>query len=185
MRAGFHLYLSPNPVFTSLDLRSPVHVVPPLTRKVLISLSTLFRVKAYHTLFHTVNNLTTVLKVPVFHSFAPEFIAYLSRVTATYLTTRSINLFLKYFFGGFFPFFPYNIQHCFIRPSDSTVPTDAGIEPRTVATGALAVRRSNHQARSHPHQARSHPHQAKSHPHQARSHPHQARSHPHQARSHP
>jgi hypothetical protein len=39
----------------------------------------------------------------------------------------------------------YYIQHCFIcRPSDSTVPTDAGIEPRTVATGALAVRRSNH-----------------------------------------
>ncbi len=39
----------------------------------------------------------------------------------------------------------YNIQHCFIcRPSDSTVPTDAGIEIRTVATGALAVRRSNH-----------------------------------------
>ncbi len=47
-------------------------------------------------------------------------------------------------------FFPYNIQHCFIcRPSDSTVPTDAGIEPSTV-TGALAARRSNHQARSHP-----------------------------------
>jgi hypothetical protein len=44
-------------------------------------------------------------------------------------------------------FFPYYIQHCFIyRPSDSTVPTDAGIEPGsgTVATGALAVRRSNH-----------------------------------------
>ncbi len=32
------------------------------------------------------------------------------------------------------------------------MPTDAGIEPRTVATGALAVRRSNHKARSHPHQ---------------------------------
>ncbi len=48
-------------------------------------------------------------------------------------------------------FFSYCTQHCFIcRPSDSTVPTDAGIEPRTVATGALAVRRSNHQARSHP-----------------------------------
>jgi hypothetical protein len=43
----------------------------------------------------------------------------------------------------------YYIQHCFIcRPSDSTVRTDAGIEPRTVATGALAVRRSNHSARS-------------------------------------
>jgi hypothetical protein len=42
------------------------------------------------------------------------------------------------------------IQHCFIcRPSDSTVSEDAWIEPRTVATSALAVRRSNHSARSH------------------------------------
>ncbi len=46
--------------------------------------------------------------------------------------------------GGGGTFFSYNIQLCFIcRPSDSTVPSDAGIEPRTVATGALAVRRSN------------------------------------------
>jgi hypothetical protein len=38
----------------------------------------------------------------------------------------------------------YIIQHCFIRrPSDSTVSEDAGIEPRTVASLALA--------RSHPH----------------------------------
>ncbi len=45
-----------------------------------------------------------------------------------------------YFFTIFFVFFSYYIQHGFIcRPSD----TDAGIEPRTVATGALAVRRSN------------------------------------------
>jgi hypothetical protein len=45
----------------------------------------------------------------------------------------------------------YCIQHCFTcRPSDSTVSKDAGIEPRTVATSALAVRRSNHWARSHP-----------------------------------
>jgi hypothetical protein len=44
--------------------------------------------------------------------------------------------------AGFF--FSY-LQYCFIcRPSDSTVPTDAGTEPRTVATGALAVGRSNH-----------------------------------------
>jgi hypothetical protein len=44
-----------------------------------------------------------------------------------------------------YSFCSYNIQHCFIcRPSDSTVPTDAGIEPRTVATCALTVRRSNH-----------------------------------------
>ncbi len=53
--------------------------------------------------------------------------------------------FLNIFLGDFFFFCSYNIQHCFIcRPSDSTVPTDAGIEPRTVATCALAVRRSNH-----------------------------------------
>ncbi len=48
-------------------------------------------------------------------------------------------------------FFSYYRLHCFIcRPSDSTVPTDARIEPRIVATGALAVRRSNQEARSHP-----------------------------------
>jgi hypothetical protein len=50
-----------------------------------------------------------------------------------------------FLWGGIFSFCSYNIQHCFIcRPPDSTVPTDAGIEPRTVASGALAVRRSNH-----------------------------------------
>ncbi len=41
----------------------------------------------------------------------------------------------------------YCIQHCFIcRPSDATVSEDAGIEPRVVATSALAVRRSNNTA---------------------------------------
>jgi hypothetical protein len=36
----------------------------------------------------------------------------------------------------------FEIQHCFIcHPSDSTVSEDAGIEFRTVATLALAVRR--------------------------------------------
>jgi hypothetical protein len=96
-----------------------------------------------------------------------------------------LNTFFSIFFWGIFLFFfSYCIQHCFIcRPSDSTVPTDAGIEPRTAAIGALAVRRSNHLARSHPHLARSHPHLARSHPHLARSHPHLARSHPHLARS--
>ncbi len=48
-------------------------------------------------------------------------------------------------------FIVYAIQHCFTcRPSDSTVSADAGIEPRTVVTSALAVRRFNHSARSHP-----------------------------------
>ncbi len=52
---------------------------------------------------------------------------------------------LKGAFLGDFLFFTYYIQHRFIcRLSDSTVPTDAGIEPRAVVTGALAVRRSNH-----------------------------------------
>ncbi len=59
----------------------------------------------------------------------------------------------------------YFIQHCFIcRPSDSTASEEAGIEPRTVATLALAARRSNHSARSHPQSARSHPQSARSHP---------------------
>ncbi len=35
-------------------------------------------------------------------------------------------------------------------PSDSTVSEDARMEPRTVATLTLAVRRFNHYARSHP-----------------------------------
>ncbi len=60
--------------------------------------------------------------------------------------TTLMKVFFKYIFWGIFWFFcSYNIQHCFVcRPSDSTVPTDAEIEPRTVATCALAVRRSNH-----------------------------------------
>ncbi len=37
-----------------------------------------------------------------------------------------------------------------LPPPDSTVSEDAGIEPKTVATMALAVRRSNHSARSLP-----------------------------------
>ena len=54
--------------------------------------------------------------------------------------------FFCFFKGGFFI---YCIQHCFIcRPSDFTVSEDVGIEPRTVAT--MAVRRSNHSAKSHP-----------------------------------
>jgi hypothetical protein len=46
--------------------------------------------------------------------------------------------------GGFSDFFMYVLSStCFIcRPSDSTVSEDAGIEPRTVSTSALAVRHS-------------------------------------------
>ncbi len=61
---------------------------------------------------------------------------------------------------------------------------DAGIEPRTVATIALAVR-NNIKARSHPHLTISYLQFARSHPYSARSHPQLARSHPKSARSHP
>ncbi len=45
----------------------------------------------------------------------------------------------------------YLIQHCFIcRPSDSSVSENAGMEPRSIVTLPLAVKRSNHSARSHP-----------------------------------
>ncbi len=45
-----------------------------------------------------------------------------------------------------------------LHPSNSTVSEDAGIEPRIVATTALAAIGFNHSARSHTHSARSHPH---------------------------
>jgi hypothetical protein len=64
---------------------------------------------------------------------------------------RSLDYYFFYLFNFLGVFFSYFIQHCFIRRhSDSPVLTDAGIESRTVATGALAVRRTNHYARSHP-----------------------------------
>jgi hypothetical protein len=45
----------------------------------------------------------------------------------------------------------YFFQHRVIcRPAGSTVPEDAGFEPKTGATSALAITRSNHSARSHP-----------------------------------
>jgi hypothetical protein len=69
--------------------------------------------------------------------------------TRLFLSVAHIDTVLKEDF--FSPFFMYSIQHCFIcRPSDSTVSENAGFEPGTVATTALAVRRSDHLARSHP-----------------------------------
>ncbi len=56
-----------------------------------------------------------------------------------------------YIYGMYLQVWIFFIQHCFIcRPSDSIVSEDAGIEPWTVATLVLAVRRPNHSARSHP-----------------------------------
>jgi aryl carrier-like protein len=58
----------------------------------------------------------------------------------------------------FFMYFCLTLLHCFTAtasPPPSTVSEDAEIEPRTIATSALAlaVRRSNHSARSHPQSA--------------------------------
>ncbi len=67
--------------------------------------------------------------------------------------SQSFHVFFCPFFRGiFFMISKYFIQHCFIcRPSDFTLPEDAGSEPRTVSTLALAVRRSNLSAKSHLH----------------------------------
>jgi hypothetical protein len=71
---------------------------------------------------------------------ARRAVANLNRIKVKVLGLRLLPL-----VKSFFIFSSYYIQHCFVcRPSDSTVPTDAGIEPRTVATGALAVRHSIH-----------------------------------------
>jgi hypothetical protein len=62
-------------------------------------------------------------------------------------------------------FFRYFIQHCFIcHPADPTVSEDAGIELMTVATSALAVRRSNHLAIDIIHTRLDLIHRARSHP---------------------
>ena len=76
-----------------------------------------------------------------------------SNIQGHYLCTVKTKLPLLHpvFKGGFFGFFQFSIQHSLIcRSSDSTVSEDAGIEPMTVATSALAVRRSNRSAGSHP-----------------------------------
>ncbi len=70
-----------------------------------------------------------------------------------------LNPYQKHWFkGDFFCIFHCFIQHTYICHSWKSLSEDAGIKQRTIATLALAVRRSNHSARSHPLAARSHLH---------------------------
>jgi hypothetical protein len=78
-----------------------------------------------------------------------EFLVYLQDLVT--FSNRGIILYFIFYICTVFNTAPS------AAPSGSTLSEDAGIEPRTVATPALAVRRSNHRARSHPHKARSHP----------------------------
>jgi len=52
--------------------------------------------------------------------------------------------------GEFFWFFVFYSTLLYQPPSDSTLSEDAVMEPWTVATSAMDVRRSNRSARSHP-----------------------------------
>ncbi len=100
---------------------------------------------------HTQGDDTLHLQLQSIRKALLHFCRPKNRVDSTYsISTGSSDTSFALQPIGFFFFFMYDIQHCFIsRPSDSTVSEDAGIEPRTVATTALAVRRSNHSARSH------------------------------------
>ncbi len=63
--------------------------------------------------------------------------------------------------GELFWTFAFHVRYSTLLhmpPSDYTASEDAGIEPRTVATMALAVRSSNHSARLIHNSARFHPH---------------------------
>jgi hypothetical protein len=73
---------------------------------------------------------------------------YLTLIEIIAVRKEDDVLLLKKDFFGFLYFF-CTIIDTDSSASDSTVSGDAGIESRTVAARALAVRRSNHSARSH------------------------------------
>ncbi len=76
-----------------------------------------------------------------FLGFVPNPLSYYCPAKEVFTWNKQVDA-----FGLFFMYF---IQHCFFcRPSSSTVSEDAGIEPRIVATLALATGHSYHSARS-------------------------------------
>ncbi len=89
----------------------------------------------------SINTFARWYSVQCKHHFVTHWIAAPNKTDMSWsYTWNKYSFFLKV---DFFDFVMYDIQHCFIcRPSDSPVSEDAGIEPRTVATTALAVRRT-------------------------------------------
>ncbi len=91
-----------------------------------------------------------LLKIKCLHASLNKNVLALTSVAFRPMTVEVPNLALtrnETNTSSWLNFFMYFIQHCLIcRPSESTVSEDAGIEPRTVATLALTVRRS---VRSH------------------------------------
>jgi hypothetical protein len=80
------------------------------------------------------------LSFPLYMDVLFYLLEYLLPFNAFLIEITGLFYFRAKFFKDQVFISTYYIQQCFsCRPSDSTVPTDVGIEPRTVATGALAA----------------------------------------------
>jgi hypothetical protein len=127
--------------------------------------------------FHVCSYLCIYLCIFCMHKFLSSF----ANCSQFFFILLLIYLFLH--LSILISFSKYSISFQLLhlcRPSDSSVSDDAGIEPRTAATSALAVRRSKHwaiqylihtrldlihkSAECHPYPARSHLHSVRSHP---------------------
>ncbi len=100
------------------------------------------------------SRLGTGKRLTLFYSVVPCVFRSISFWRRLEDLDDSGTFYWKYFLRGIFlVYFQYFIQQCFICPllgSTVSVSEDAGIEPSTVATTPLAVRRSNHSAKAHP-----------------------------------
>jgi hypothetical protein len=76
---------------------------------------------------------------------------YITSKLVTVLSVYALIVFNIIFTRGIFGIFQTFIKPCFFcHPTESSVLEEVWIEPRTVATLALEVKRFSHSARSHP-----------------------------------